>query len=162
MAYWVSMTSEFTVRQYEPADEEAVVELHEQRTWDVEHSEPEHEVYADLDDIEGTYLDAGGEFLVGLEDGHLVATGGIERVDDETVVLKRLRVDPAYQRNGYGNTLLEELEARAVEAGYAEMIIDETGMNTTAQAFLEDHGFEVTETTVHLGTELLSYSKPLA
>lgn len=156
------MTSDFTVRQYESADADAVEELHEQRTWDVEHSLPEHEVYADLDDIEGAYLDAGGDFLVGLEDDHLVATGGFEPVNDSTVVLKRLRVDPAYQRQGYGDAVLTELESRAKAAGYEEMIIDETGMNTTAQAFLEDHGYEVTGTDIHLGTELLSYRKPLA
>lgn len=155
------MASEFTVRQYEPADAEAVTDLHEQRSWDVTHSEPEHEVYEDLDDIEGAYLDAGGEFLVGLEGDHLIATGGYEQVDENTVVLKRLRVDPAYQRNGYGNQLLEALESRAAAAGYEEMIIDEMGMNTTAQDFLEDHGFEVTETTIHLGTELLSYRKAI-
>lgn len=155
------MASDFTVRQYESGDSEGITELHEQRSWDVTHSEPEHEVYEDLDDIEGAYLDTGGEFLVGLEDGTLVATGGYEPVDEGTVVLKRLRVDPAYQRNGYGKQLLEALEARAVEAGYEEMIIDEMGLNTTAQAFLEDHGFEVTDTTVHLGTELLSYQKAI-
>lgn len=156
------MSSSFTVRRYEASDAEAVVELHEQRSWDVAHPEPEHEVYDDIDDIEGAYLDAGGEFLVGLEDDHLVATGGYDPVDDETVVLKRLRVDPAYQRQGYGDALLTELEARAEAAGYDEMIIDETGMNTTAQAFLESHGYEVTATDIHLGTELLSYRKPLA
>jgi ribosomal protein S18 acetylase RimI-like enzyme len=155
------MASDFTVRQYEPEDTEAVNELHEQRSWDVTHSEPEHRVYEDLGDIKGSYLDAGGEFLVGVEDGHLVATGGYEPVDEDTVVLKRLRVDPAYQRNGYGRELLKTLEARATKAGYDEMIIDEMGMNTTAQEFLEDFGFEVTETTVHLGTELLSYRKAL-
>lgn len=155
------MGSELTVRRFEPDDSEAIHELHEQRTWDVDHAEPEHEVYEDLDDIEGVYLDSGGEFLVGFEGETLVATGGIEPVDDETVVLKRLRVDPAYQRNGYGNALLGELEASAEAAGFEEMIIDETGMNTTAQAFLEDHDFEVTETTIHLGTELLSYRKTL-
>lgn len=156
------MSEEFTVRRYESTDADAVETLHDQRSWDVAHPEPEHEVYDDLDDIEAAYLDDGGEFLVGFEADRLVATGGYERLDETTVVLKRLRVDPAYQRKGYGEQLLEELEARAREAGYDEMIIDETGMNTTAQAFLEDHGYEVTDTAVHLGTELLSYRKPLA
>ncbi|MUV90967.1 GNAT family N-acetyltransferase [Halapricum sp. CBA1109] len=156
------MSDSFTVREYETTDADAVQRLHEERSWDVEHSQPEHEVYADLDDIEGTYLETGGAFLVGEHDGTVVATGGVEPVDAETVVLKRLRVDPAYQRNGYGDALLTELERRAEDGGYTEMVIDETGMNTTAQAFLEAHDFEVTETSIYLGTELLSYRKALA
>jgi GNAT superfamily N-acetyltransferase len=155
------MSSSYTVRRYEPGDAEDVERLHEQRSWDVEHAEPEHEVYDDIEDIEGAYLDAGGEFLVGIEDDDLVATGGYEPVGDDVVVLKRLRVDPGHQRKGYGAGLLSELESRAREDGYEAMIIDETGMNTTAQAFLEDRGYQVTGTSIHLGTELLSYRKRL-
>lgn len=156
------MSGSFTLRRFESDDAEAVEQLHEERSWDVSHPEPEQEIYADIVDIQGSYLDVDGEFLVGFANDTLVATGGYEPLDDETVVLKRLRVDPAYQRNGYGEALLEELESRAQAAGYEEMIIDETGMNTTAQAFLENHGYEVTETNIHLGTELLSYRKALA
>jgi len=155
------MSSRYTMRRYEPADAEAVERLHHQRSWDVEHAEPEHETYDDIEEVTGTYLDAGGEFLVGLEDGELVATGGYEPVGEDVAVLRRLRVAPEHQRTGYGSGLLSELESRARESGYEAMIIDETGMNTTAQAFLEDRGYQVIDTSIHLGTELLSYRKRL-
>lgn len=157
------MSSDFTVRRYEADDAEDVRELHEEWSWDVEHPESEHpNMRADLDDIQSTYLDAGGEFLVGFDGGKLVATGAFERVDDGTVVLNRIRVDPAYQREGYGTAILEALETRADEAGYTETTIDEMGLNTGAQEFLESHGYEVTGRDTHLGTELVSYRKPLA
>lgn len=157
------MSSDFTVRRYETVDAEDVQRLHEQWSWDVEHPESEHpNMHDDLDDIESTYLDAGGEFLVGFDGDRVVATGAFERADDETVVLKRIRVDPAYQREGYGTEILQALETSADEAGYVETTIDEMGLNTGAQAFLEAHGYEVTERNRHLGTELVSYRKPLA
>ncbi|MFB6189798.1 MAG: GNAT family N-acetyltransferase [Halapricum sp.] len=156
------MSSDFTVRRYEPSDAEAVRELHDQWSWDVEHPESEHpNMYADLDDIESEYLESGGEFLVGFEGDRLVATGAFKSVDG-TAFLKRIRVDPAYQREGYGTRILDELERRADEAGYDETIIDEMGLNEPAQAFLESHGYEVTERAMHLGNELVSYRKALA
>lgn len=157
------MAREFAVRRYEASDQQHVKRLHDEWSWNVEHPESEHpHTYADLDAIEAEYLDAGGEFVVGIENDRIVATGGFVPVDEETVVLKRLRVDPGYQRQGYGKRVLEALEARAEEAGYDEMTIDETGMNTDAQSFLEDHGYEVSDRAVHLGTELLSYRKALS
>ena len=157
------MSSDFTVRRYEADDAEDVRNLHDKWSWDVEHPESEHpNMYVDLDDVEGEYLEDGGEFLVGLEDGHLVATGAFERLDDETAVLRRIRVDPAYQREGYGTKILDALEERADEAGYEATIIDEMGLNESAQAFLESHGYEVADRDVHLGTELVSYRKTIA
>lgn len=156
------MSSDFTVRRYETADAEDVRDLHDKWSWDVEHPESEHpNMYADLDDVESEYLEDGGEFLVGVVDGRIVATGAFERVDAETAVLRRIRVDPAYQREGYGTEILRALEERADEAGYAETTIDEMGLNESAHQFLESHGYEVAERDMHLGTELVSYRKAL-
>ena len=157
------MSSEFTVRRYEPTDGARIRQLHDEWSWDVDHSESENpHTYADLDDIDATYIDAGGEFVVGLSGDRLVATGAFLPGEDDTVVVRRLRVDPAYQRQGYGKRILAALETRAEEAGYDAVHVDETGTNMIAQSFLETRGYEVVDRALHLGTELLSYRKPLA
>jgi GNAT superfamily N-acetyltransferase len=157
------MSSDFTVRRFEAGDADAVRALHDKWSWDVEHPESEHpNMYGDLDDIEGEYLENGGEFLVGLVEDHVVATGAFQQLGDDTAALRRIRVDPAYQREGYGTELLQALEAKADEAGYAETIIDEMGLNESAHQFLESHGYEVAGRDMHLGTELVSYRKALS
>lgn len=157
------MSREFTVRRYETGDTESVKRLHDERSWNVEYPESEQSnTDTDLDDIHAEYIDAGGEFVVGLEGDRLVATGGFVPVDDETVSLRRLRVDPAYQGQGYGRRILEALESRADEAGYDAVLIDEAGLNRDTRSFLEANGYEMTNRALHLGTELLSYRKPLA
>jgi N-acetylglutamate synthase-like GNAT family acetyltransferase len=83
----------------------------------------------DLHHIERVYLDAGGEFLVGDIDDHVVAMGALQRKDEAVAALRRMRVDPSCQRRGYGHQVLEALESRATELGYVRMVLD----TTTAQ-----------------------------
>jgi len=71
----------------------------------------------DLVAIEQVYLSSGGEFLVGLLDGRLVAMGGFKRLSDTLAELRRMRIERALQGRGYGTQLLQELERRAFQAG---------------------------------------------
>ena len=104
----------FTLRRYTPADQEAVEHLHVtaiQQTgaylgrgpWD-------DDVYA----IEDAYLKNQGEFLIGEENGRFVAMGALKRTSPERAEIKRMRVQLEYQGHGYGQLILNELEARAV------------------------------------------------
>lgn len=105
----------------------------------------------DLEDVEASYLEAGGEFLVGTLDGRIVAMGALrppewyitDLVDcgDVTAELKRLRVDPVHQRRGFGGAILDALTGRARELGYAEFVLDTTPGQTGAQRFFEANGF---------------------
>ena len=103
----------YTIRRYTPADQEAVAHLHVsvlQQTgaylgrgpWD-----------DDVYHIEDVYLKNQGEFLLGEYEGRLVAMGALKRTSPERAEIKRMRVSPAYQGRGYGQSILEELEARA-------------------------------------------------
>src|SRR2546423_13710717 len=102
-----------TLRRYTPADQEAVEHLHVfaiQQTgaylgrgpWD-------DDIYA----IEEEYLKNQGEFLIGECDGLFVAMGALKLTSPQRAEIKRMRVYPEYQERGYGQLILDELEARA-------------------------------------------------
>jgi GNAT superfamily N-acetyltransferase len=130
-----------TLRRYTPADQEAVEHLHVsalQQTgaylgrgpWD-------DDVYA----IEETYLKNGGEFLIGECDGLFVAMGALKRTSPERAEIKRMRVAPSYQRCGYGQIILEELEACARALGYQILHLDTSLLQIPAQKLYEKNGF---------------------
>jgi ribosomal protein S18 acetylase RimI-like enzyme len=96
----------------------------------------------DFPRIHQMYFADHGEFLVGEIDGsRLIAMGGLRRVDDETAELCRLRVHPEFQRRGYGNQIMCELEARAVELGYVRARGDTTLNQPAAMALYQRRGW---------------------
>lgn len=144
------------VRRYWAGDGPAVRRLHElamRDAGDFVEGVPE----PDLADVRGHYLDADGDFLVGILDGELVAMVAYHRVsewiladqfslDDATAELTRMRVHPDTQRRGFGEELYTELEQRARADSYDRFVLDVSKDNDAARAFYEDLGFEYVET----------------
>lgn len=166
--------TELAVRRYEPGDRERVRELAREAMADT----PEFVPGApdpDLADVTGHYLDAGGEFLVGTVDGAgIVAMGAYGDLDDwkEPALdgparpvreVTRMRVDPGWQRCGFGRTLYRELERRARNAGVGEFVLDTGAENDRARGFYEAMGFDrVMTKTIDFGVvflELALYRK---
>lgn len=98
----------------------------------------------DLRNIRGTYLDSGGDFLVGLLDGELVAMGGLLLRSAEEAEIKRMRVSPDFQRRGFGRLLLERLEERAQALGARAIYLDTTDQQTAARRLYESAGYRET------------------
>ena len=107
----VSELSTLAIRRYEEPDHDEVWALHNvaleavgvhggNGAWD-----------DDLHHIDQVYLEAGGEFLVGVLDGHIVAMGAFKRISREAAEIKRIRVYPAFQRRGFGQAILERAGA---------------------------------------------------
>lgn len=146
-------TTELTIRRFRPSDEERVFELHEEALRDAD-AYAEGVPEPDLDDVEAHYLDAGGEFLVGLADDRIVAMGAFRPVEDRvaeafdslrrpTAELKRMRVAPSHQRRGFGQQIYDELERRAHASGFAELVLDVQAHQEGARRFYERNGFKV-------------------
>lgn len=165
-----------TLRRYRPEDAERVRDLHVAAMREYDAFSPGGELDADLRDVEAAYLDAGGEFLVGTRRGDVVAMGAfrpaegyiaefVEDLGDRAAEVKRMRVAPAHQRDGYGQRVLDELEARARDRGFTEFVLDTSAGQTAARRFYEANGFSVAaRRTVRPGDEpfeLLCYRKPL-
>ena len=67
-----------------------------------------------------------GTFLVLVEDGEVLAGGGLRRIADDTCEVKRMWTAAAHRRNGYATQVLARLEDVARAAGYATLLL-ETG-----------------------------------
>jgi GNAT superfamily N-acetyltransferase len=177
--------SRLHVRQYEPPDADAVWDLHERALRDVGAFDEEYtHLDADLRRIPETYLDAGGAFLVGELDpardpgdaptagstAEIVAIGGLQpatAVDHhkhgpETGVVRRMRVDPDHQRQGYGSTILTELESRATDLGFSRLVLDTTSRQTAATVLYESFGYEETRRETTPAGEMVFYEKRLS
>jgi ribosomal protein S18 acetylase RimI-like enzyme len=172
------VASELSIRRYRPADETRTQELHEAALRAVPGFAFVEDVpEPDLDHIEDHYLDADGEFLVGLRKGVVVAMGAFRPVAERTAAafdslagpvaeLKRMRVDPGHQRRGYGQRIYDELESRARERGYRELVLDTSPQQVAARRFYERNGF-TEERTLEVEAfgeafELVMYRKRLA
>jgi GNAT superfamily N-acetyltransferase len=52
-----------------------------------------------------------------------------------------MRVLPEYQRRGFGQIILNQLEAKAIQLGYTELCMDTTTLQIAAQQMYEKNGF---------------------
>jgi GNAT superfamily N-acetyltransferase len=95
----------------------------------------------DLDDIEGVYLGSGGEFLVGILKGEVVAMGAIKRVSPDAAEVKRMRVRPGLQGRGYGQAMLDALHCRAADLGYTSLHLDTTVQQRAARSLYLKNGY---------------------
>jgi GNAT superfamily N-acetyltransferase len=116
------------IRSYEPGDKASVWRLH-------------NEALDDLHEIEAVYLEAGGEFLVGVLDGRVVAMGALRRISSGEAEVKRMRVEPALQGRGHGQAILDALHHRAAELGYSRLYLDTTVHQRVARSLYEGNGY---------------------
>lgn len=140
------------IRRYQAKDNEIVKELHYAEIAQMVAMVPEAKridvppqdspfVDSDLDDIEGAYINNGGDFLVGLEGREIVVIGALRKVSETCGELKRLRVRRDRQRQGHGETMMLKLIERAKELGYRELILDTLASNTAVQRLFKKLGF---------------------
>jgi len=164
------LVTDLTIRRYEPRDADGVWDLHERSLRDVGRFDPEFaHLDADLRSIPETYLDAGGAFLVGQVAGEIVAMGALQPsaavdfhdTDPDTGVVRRMRVAPDEQRQGYGAAILTALEARAPELGFDRLVLDTMHDQTAAQGLYEPFGYEEVGRGSTPAGEMLVYAKLL-
>jgi ribosomal protein S18 acetylase RimI-like enzyme len=151
----------FTLRRYTATDQEAVEHLHVQAIqetgaylgrgpWD-------DDVYA----IEDAYLKNQGEFLIGEEDGQFVAMGALRHTSRERAEIKRMRVQREYQGRGYGQMILDALEARAQALGYQTLHLDTSVLQIPARKLYEKNGFHEVGRDFYQDLEVILYEKQL-
>lgn len=133
--------TKLVIRQYQPSDKEEVFNLHV-RALKNENAYLYTGVWEkDFKDIEGIYLNNRGEFLVGMKDNRIVAMGGLRKTTEDIVELRRMRVDPAFQRMGFGQMILNVLEKKARELRYKVIELQTTIKQVSAQKFYIKNGY---------------------
>lgn len=153
-----------SIREYEPSDADRVWEVHRRTIEDSPLPFVTNEEFdADLKNVEEHYAETGGRFLVGSVDDTLVATGGLKPLSEESIELRRLRVLPAHQRNGYGTALLHRLEEFAREQAFDRIELHTDDVLTTARRMYETRNYEETHRQPHplIDGEIVFYEKDL-
>lgn len=150
------------LRRFDDGDAEAVGELHVLALADAGAYGGSGPWDDDLRSIRSTYLQDGGEFLVGWLDGRLVAMGALRHVTATAAEIKRMRVHPWFQRRGFGRAVLERLEERARQLGYARLRLDTTVTQTAAQALYSGEGYSQVGRGQLAGVEVIYFEKRLA
>lgn len=80
-------------------------------------------------------------FLVLYEDGGPIAGGGLKRLGDDLVEIKRMYVVPAARGRGVARRLLEALEDEARRLGYARARLDTGPQQPHARALYVSAGY---------------------
>jgi GNAT superfamily N-acetyltransferase len=142
------MAANFGLVRYNDRYREAVLNLHAEAMQELPPGLelPENEHF-DLLNIETCYLQAGGEFLVGLLDDEPVAMGGYKRVDANIAELKRFRVKKALRGQGLGSVLLKEVERIAAENGITRIVLETVKFRPLTLKYYLKHGY------VHCGDQ---------
>jgi putative acetyltransferase len=96
----------------------------------------------DMDDIQKSYFENGGTFLGMFQDGEMICTGALRRIDDETCELKRLWLLNEYHGQGLGYRMLQELLAIARDMGYRRVWLETDPVaQSRALEFYKQAGF---------------------
>ncbi|MBI4973867.1 GNAT family N-acetyltransferase [Candidatus Roizmanbacteria bacterium] len=136
------LISPLTVRQYQEKDKDAVWALHVRAMSVIGVNTGKKGRHKDFDSITDTYLNNGGDFLVGEVDGKIVAMGGLKKTGTEGVgEIVRMRVDPDTQHVGYGKQILKKLEAHALQLGYHTLTLSTSNLQIAALAFYPKMGY---------------------
>jgi len=130
------------LRQYKTSDQDAVWQLHVDGLKQTGSYIDNRKYDEDMLNIEGTYLDNGGEFFVASFDNKVVGMGGLLKMNNKIAEVKRMRVNIAYQQKGIGSLIIEILIKRAKELGYKKLELDTTENMHAAKRLYEKHGFK--------------------
>lgn len=131
------------IRRYQPRDNEQVWALHWEGLVGATREQPKVDpVYdADLTRIEEEYLIEGSNFWVVEGTDGLIAMSAVQRVDERTGRLRRMRVTAYWRRRGVAKALLAEAINFCRGCGYSHLILDTTEQQTAAQQMYASAGF---------------------
>ncbi len=87
--------------------------------------------------------------------------GGFRKTTDTLAEIKRMRVHPDFQGLGFGQLILEALEARAAALGYTTLFLDTSLRQVAAQHLYRKNGFYETHRAVHLGSDCIFFEKTI-
>ena len=153
------------IRRYQADDNIEVKGLHYAGVQQID-PDPERPdnpfIDADLDNIEGVYINNRGDFIIGTVENDIIAIGALQKVSANLGEIRRIRIRQDYQRQGYGSQILSKLIERARELGYKELCLDTLADNKPAQNLFEKGGFIETHRGKTGSYDLIFYRKKLS
>ncbi|HOP64227.1 MAG TPA: GNAT family N-acetyltransferase [Spirochaetota bacterium] len=149
------------LRKFRPEDTDEIIKLHRMALLKVNVYRGEGVWEKDLFNINEVYLNNKGEFIVGVENGVIMAMGAFKKINGSTAEITSMRVRPDFQGKGAGKKILQYLEERARSMGYKTLILETDGKLTTAIKLYEKSGFTYTGNELIDGFNCLWYKKEL-
>lgn len=159
--YMEKVVDEIEIRRYRPGDREAVRALHREALEATGTYAGDGPWDADLEDVEGSYLKSGGDFLVAVLEGGIVGMGALVRTGPDRAEIRRMRVRPDLQRQGIGRRILRALEERARAMGCLRLHLDTSARQTGAQRFYLKNGYREVDRRAARGEECVFYERSL-
>ena len=98
---------------------------------------------ADLKDIESSYLNQGGTFLVLEEkDGSIVGAYGLYPMEKHTCELRKMYLHKKYRGRGLGKLLMDDALSKARQLGFEKMVLETASVLKEALALYTSYGFQ--------------------
>lgn len=148
-------------RKYRKEDFDEVVALHKKALEAIGMYRGEGPWDNDLPYLDTIYGGDNGYFLVGDEEGRIVAMGAFRKTTRHLAEIKRMRVDPDYQGTGLARELYVQLENEAVSRGYEKFHLETSEPQMAARKFYQKVGFRETGTAIIDGTLSVLMEKDL-
>lgn len=99
----------------------------------------------DLINIESTYLNAGGIFLIAKYNLSVIGTVAVLPYAHGTGMLKKMYIDKLYRGKGLGKRLMDEVLHRCTQLGIKKLYLETLDEMTAAKALYKKYGFVVVE-----------------
>jgi putative acetyltransferase len=93
-----------------------------------------YDAMSDLDNLRSHYFDNNGTFLVLIDEGRVVGSGAIRRLNNDICEVKRMWFLKAYRGRGLGTKMAQMLLDFARKKGYKKVRLDTTDEQKQAQA----------------------------
>jgi GNAT superfamily N-acetyltransferase len=111
--------------------------------------------------IREAYQHRRGDFFSIYYEGKLIAMGGLQMIDAEKSIIKKVRVHPDFRGFGLAKILVDKCESVARELGYKIVRGDTNAENKPIQALLEGKGYVFTHEVYEYGQQMRVYEKSL-
>jgi putative acetyltransferase len=102
-----------------------------------------YDTMSDIDEVGAHYFEKGGTFLVLMDEGRVVGSGAIRRLNDDICELKRMWFLKEYRGRGLAKEMLQRLLEFARRTGYKKVRLDlfDEQKQTQALEFYKRLGF---------------------
>lgn len=114
---------------------------------------------ADIDNLTEAYFEDGGQsgFWVATFESLVLGMIGVQKTDDNTAEVRRLRVRGAFRRRGVGAILMERALSFCQHQGYLKVVLDVRIERGPAIALFEKFGFTHARTREIGGRKILDF-----
>jgi len=155
------MADGLAIRRFAASDHDAVRELFVKVNRELAPASLRHQ-FADyialalreeIDRIEDYYdLSKKSGFWVTTDSGRLVGMFGLECIDDSTVELRRMYVDPVVRRRGIARRMLDYAESAAAQAGFTKLVLSTSELQQAAVALYRAAGYRLSHVEKAIAT----------